>query len=129
MVSDNIKLVGSYSIRSAEKFINEGKAFLDLTNTKSIKVIEGVGYEKDNNIATLSVRRFLERWRKEFKRSVRHWLITELGQTQLFVLVFDTPQVFALFGKTLTYHQALLLFVLLQLLICHLKQQMDLQNR
>lgn len=42
---------------------------------------EGVGYEKDNNIATLSVRRFLERWRKEFKISVRHWLITELGQT------------------------------------------------
>lgn len=42
---------------------------------------EGYGYEKDNNIATLSVRRFLERWRKEFKKSVRHWLITELGQT------------------------------------------------
>jgi hypothetical protein len=42
---------------------------------------DGIGYEKDNNIATLSVRRFLERWRKEFKKSVRHWLITELGQT------------------------------------------------
>ena len=47
VVADNIKLVGSYSIRSAENFINEGKAFVDLTNTKSIKVIEVVkGVEK-----------------------------------------------------------------------------------
>lgn len=37
------------------------------------------GYELDNNIATLAVRRFLERWRKKHKKSVRHWLITELG--------------------------------------------------
>lgn len=42
VIADNIKLIGSYSIRKAEKFINEGKAFLDLTNTKSIKVIEVV---------------------------------------------------------------------------------------
>lgn len=40
--TDNIKLVGSYSIRSAEKFINEGNSFLDLTNTKTIKVVEVV---------------------------------------------------------------------------------------
>ena len=47
VVADNIKLVGSYSIRSAEKFINEGKSFVDLANTKSIKVIEVVkGVEK-----------------------------------------------------------------------------------
>lgn len=38
------------------------------------------GYTLDNAIATLSVRRFLERWRKKHKKSVRHWLITELGQ-------------------------------------------------
>lgn len=37
------------------------------------------GYEMDNRIATLGIRRFLERWRKEHKTSVRHWLITELG--------------------------------------------------
>lgn len=37
------------------------------------------GYELDNEIATLAVRRFLERWRKSHKKSVRHWLITELG--------------------------------------------------
>lgn len=39
------------------------------------------GYLLDNEIATLSVRRFLERWRKKYKKSVRHWLITELGHT------------------------------------------------
>ena len=38
------------------------------------------GYEKDNEIATLAVRRFLERWRKKNKVSIKHWLITELGQ-------------------------------------------------
>lgn len=33
----------------------------------------------ENEICILAVRRFLERWRKEKKRSVKHWLITELG--------------------------------------------------
>lgn len=37
------------------------------------------GYEKDNAIATLAVEYFRERWRSEFKKSPRHWLITELG--------------------------------------------------
>lgn len=47
VIAGNIKLVGSYSIRSAEKFINEGKTSVDLANTKAIKVIEVVkGVEK-----------------------------------------------------------------------------------
>lgn len=37
------------------------------------------GYELDNAIAKLAVRRFLENWRKKYKKSVRHWLITEIG--------------------------------------------------
>ena len=28
---------------------------------------------------TIGIRRFLERWRKKHKRSVKHWFITELG--------------------------------------------------
>lgn len=32
-----------------------------------------------NLIASRAVRLFLERWRKKFKKSVKHWLITELG--------------------------------------------------
>lgn len=43
-------------------------------------------YSKDYNvhpnlIASRAIRLFLERWRKKYKKSVRHWLITELGQT------------------------------------------------
>lgn len=34
---------------------------------------------ESNAVATLAVRRFAERWRKRYKKSVRHWLITELG--------------------------------------------------
>lgn len=43
------------------------------------KPIELEGYELDNEIAKIAVRRFLERWRKKYKKSVRHWLVTELG--------------------------------------------------
>ena len=39
------------------------------------------GYLLDNETARLSVRRFLERWRKKYKKSIRHWIVTELGQT------------------------------------------------
>lgn len=37
------------------------------------------GYQLDNYTATLATRRFLERWRKDHKKSLRHWFITELG--------------------------------------------------
>lgn len=37
------------------------------------------GYERENRIVTLAVRRFLERWRKKYKKSVKHWLVTEIG--------------------------------------------------
>lgn len=56
------------SIQELAKEVNKGEVKLK-------------GYELDNEIATLAVRRFLERWRKKYKKSVRHWLITELGQT------------------------------------------------
>ena len=36
----------------------------------------------DNEIATHAVRRWLERWRKKTKKSVRHWLVTELGHAR-----------------------------------------------
>lgn len=43
-------------------------------------IVHGDIYTTDNNIATLAVRRFLERWRWKHKKSVKHWLVTELGQ-------------------------------------------------
>lgn len=45
--------------------------------SKEIKNLDG--YNLDNEIATLATRRFLERWRKKYKKSVKHWLVTELG--------------------------------------------------
>ena len=36
-------------------------------------------YNLDNRIATVATRLFLERWRKKYKKSLRHWLVTELG--------------------------------------------------
>jgi len=37
------------------------------------------GYDLDNELATIGIRHFLERWRKKYKKSIRHWLVTELG--------------------------------------------------
>ena len=45
-----------------------------------VKDIKLNDYEISNRIATVGTRRFLERWRKRFKKSVRHWFITELGE-------------------------------------------------
>jgi hypothetical protein len=54
--------------------------FSDESIKKLSKEIKGLsGYDLDNEIATLATRRFLERWRKKYKKSVRHWLVTELG--------------------------------------------------
>lgn len=40
---------------------------------------EACGSDSADDIARLAVRRFTERWRKEFKKAPRHWLSTELG--------------------------------------------------
>lgn len=77
-----------WQVRLTEEIRNNEKAiFITLTyDNKSLKELsKGIskkGYDKDNEIATKSVRRFLERWRKKYKKSVKHWLVTELGQTK-----------------------------------------------
>jgi len=54
--------------------------FSDEEYKKLSEEITGVtDYNLDNEIATLATRRFLERWRKKYKTSVKHWLVTELG--------------------------------------------------
>lgn len=55
--------------------IRRSKADSEMTTEEIIKE----GYELDNRVATLAMRRFLERWRKKYKKSLRHWMITELG--------------------------------------------------
>ena len=42
--------------------------------------IKGIkGYDRDNEICRLAVRRYTERWRKKYGKTLRHWLVTELG--------------------------------------------------
>lgn len=76
----------SWSIRLQEEIrtAKNGK-FITLTfSNESIAELKKdipncEGYELDNQIATLAMRRFLERWRKKYKVSLRHWTVTELG--------------------------------------------------
>lgn len=56
-------------------FSNE--SIKDIIKLKKLENIKG--YALDNAIATFAVRLWLERWRKRFKKSLNHWLITELG--------------------------------------------------
>ncbi len=39
------------------------------------------GYNRDNEICRLAIRRYTERWRKKHGKTLRHWLVTELGST------------------------------------------------
>lgn len=39
------------------------------------------GYDRDNEICRIAVRRYTERWRKKYGKTLRHWLVTELGHT------------------------------------------------
>lgn len=79
---------GNWKTRLMEDITDHKNAiFVTLTfsNEKIEKLNEEIpqnitGYTRDNAIATLATRRFLERWRKHHKKSVRHWLVTELGQ-------------------------------------------------
>lgn len=65
--------------------VNKKCKIVTLTfNTESLKKLAKecgslTGYELDNEIARVAVKRFRERWRKKYGRSIRHWLITELG--------------------------------------------------
>lgn len=72
----------SWIIRLTEELKEHDTSyFVTLTfNNKSLRELYKDADAKDaNTIAKLAVRRFLERWRKKYKKSVRHWLITELG--------------------------------------------------
>lgn len=75
-----------WQVRLLEEVKHDKKGvFVTLTfNTESLrKLSTGIhkleGYERDNEIAKIAVRKFLERWRKKNKKSVKHWLVTELG--------------------------------------------------
>lgn len=57
--------------------ISELEEEIKRTNYKEIE-----GDELDVNIlAAFAIRRWQERWRKKYKKSLRHWIVTELGHT------------------------------------------------
>lgn len=53
------------------------ESLIKLTSHEECKGLKG--YELDNKICKIAVKYFRERWRKKYGRSIRHWLITELG--------------------------------------------------
>lgn len=83
------KKATQWRIRLYEEIKNKDKGrgyFVTLTfSTESLIDIDKAippnidGYNRDNGIVIYAVRHFLERWRKKYKKSLRHWFITELG--------------------------------------------------
>lgn len=67
------------------KYNTNGKMIALTLSNESISELQKLinpkfkGYERDNAIITIAIRRFLERYRKEHGTSLRHWLVTELG--------------------------------------------------
>lgn len=80
------------------------KYFVTLTfSQENLEKYEYLAAEKnggeieENEVATIAIRRFLERWRKLYGESTKHWLITELGhdnteRLHLHGIIFTTPQ-------------------------------------
>lgn len=78
----------TFSTESLKKLIEQDKTLAEKqakvdTETGELLIRKNLGdlkgYDLDNGIVTVAVRYFLERWRKEHKKSLRHWLISELG--------------------------------------------------
>lgn len=79
--------VRNWKVRLNEELRHNNKA-LFVTLTFSEENLQRLAFElknknpvgiHENNIATLAVRRFLERTRKLTKKSIKHWLCTEKG--------------------------------------------------
>lgn len=80
-----------WRVRILEEYKSDRKAvFVTLTfSDESIKKLmylikksDGVlpkGYDLDNKIVSKAVRLFLDRWRKDKGKSVKHWLVSEIG--------------------------------------------------
>ena len=72
-----------WQIRLLEEIKNDNTGkFVTLTfeDKHLIEISEKIGFSESNAVAGYAVRHFLENWRKTEKKSVKHWLITELGQ-------------------------------------------------
>ena len=75
-----------WRVRLEEELRSNYGYFITLTiSPEGIKDLEektGLNWEKNpNEIATKGLRLFLERCRKDTSKSVKHWCVTELGET------------------------------------------------
>lgn len=74
----------SWQVRLHEEFKQWEKAYF-VTLSFSPESMDALSRITENNnvneLATIATRRFLERWRKKHKTSLKHWFVTELGQT------------------------------------------------
>lgn len=69
----------TFSDQAIEALTNDVNNYV-LQNGKRIRHKRNLtGYILDNEIATRAMRLFNERWRKKYKKALRHWFITELG--------------------------------------------------
>lgn len=75
------KRAREWRIRLLEEIKENKGQFVTLTfSEEKLKYAELRAESKEaNKVATQAIRDFMERWRKKYKKSVRHWLITELG--------------------------------------------------
>lgn len=72
----------AWRTRLLEEYKADNNAYfvtLTFTDENLEKLCGELQTEECNAVAGLAIRRFLERWRKTNKKSVKHWLITELG--------------------------------------------------
>lgn len=110
-----------WKIRLAEEIkTNKNGIFVTLTftneeYTKLLKEIQEEskeinnnlieGYDLDNEICKKATRRFYERYRKKYKKTLRHWLITELGHGEtehihMHGIVWVEPEKYIVESKT-----------------------------
>lgn len=72
----------NWRIRLTQEILSDNVAqFVTLTFSEEAlnSIMRKYNIEDANLVAGIAVRRFLERWRKKHTKSVKHWLITELG--------------------------------------------------
>jgi hypothetical protein len=67
-------------IRKNDNVYFQTYTFSEIELQKIDNGISGLkGYDRENEACRIAVRRFTERWRKKYKKALRHWLVTELG--------------------------------------------------
>lgn len=80
------KKAREWNIRLSEDIRHFKAWFITLTidDTNMDELLKEMGLEcvtrNENSLAGFALRRFLERSRKETKKSIRHWCVTELGE-------------------------------------------------